>query len=146
MKVYMYDLDGNLLKEFNSIKEAEKETGIKQQNIYRVCSSKKGTAGGYQFRFEKDFKNKIDKFISNSIRHKKKKINIYDLNGNFIKQVESVHQASKETGVLPQNISMCCKHKVKSIKGYQFRYADEIESLAKKSVKPSPFRVVMKTD
>jgi len=126
MKVYMYDLDGNLLKKFDSIKDAERETGIKQANIYRVCSSKKGTAGGYQFRFEKDFKQKIEKFKSDSIRHKKRKINIYDTDGNYITTTNSIQEASKFTNVLPQNILMCCKKQAKAVKGYQFRYADEV--------------------
>jgi hypothetical protein len=142
----MYDLDGNLLKEFASIKEAEKETGIKQQNIYRVCSSKKGTAGGFQFRFEKDFKEKIEKFQSNSIRHKKRKINIYDSDGNFLKQVESIQEASKETNVLPQNISMCCKHKVNSVKGFQFRYADETNDKKIEPIKKRNKKFIIKKD
>ena len=125
MKVFMYDKDGNLIREFASIKDAANETGIKKSNIYRVCSLKKGTAGGYQFRYEKDFQPHIEKFKSNSIRHKKRKVIIYDKNGEFIDIADSIHEASRKTGVLPQNIFMCCKNKIKSVKGYSFKYAEQ---------------------
>jgi len=124
MKVFMYDKDGKLIKKFDSVKEASIETGLKETNIYRVCSLKKGLAGGYQFRYEKDYQSQLQKFESKSIRYKKRKVNIFDKNGEFITTVDSIQEASRKTGVLPQNISMCCKNKVKSIKGYRFEYAE----------------------
>ena len=120
----MYDKDGKLIKKFDSVKEASIETGLKETNIYRVCSLKKGLAGGYQFRYEKDYQLQLQKFESKSIRYKKRKVNIFDKNGKFIITVDSIQEASRKTGVLPQNISMCCKNKVKSIKGYRFEYAE----------------------
>jgi group I intron endonuclease len=55
----------------------------------------------------------------------KKKVNQYDLNGNFIKQYESLTQAQKETGVLSQNIGKVCRGQQKYAKGYLWRYADD---------------------
>ena len=55
----------------------------------------------------------------------KRKVNQYDLNGNFIKQYESLKQAQKETGILSQNIGEVCRGQQKYAKGYLWRYAND---------------------
>lgn len=55
----------------------------------------------------------------------KRRVNQYDLNGNFIKQYESLKQAEKETGILSQNIGEVCKEKQKYAKGYLWRYVND---------------------
>jgi len=55
----------------------------------------------------------------------KRKVNQYDLNGNFIKQYESLMQAEKETGILSQNIGEVCRGQQKYAKGYLWRYVDD---------------------
>jgi hypothetical protein len=44
--------DGNLIKVFKSMKDAEKETGIRTGNISKCCHGIVKTAGGYQWKFE----------------------------------------------------------------------------------------------
>lgn len=51
--VEMYDLEGNLLKTFQSIEEAKKETGVIK--IGEVCNGKRKTAGGYKWKFVNKF-------------------------------------------------------------------------------------------
>lgn len=55
----------------------------------------------------------------------KRKVNQYDLKGNFIKQYESLKQAEKETGVLSQNIGEVCRGQQKYAKGYLWRYVND---------------------
>lgn len=55
----------------------------------------------------------------------KRKVNQYELNGNFIKQYESLKQAEKETGVLSQNIGEVCRGQQKYAKGYLWRYVND---------------------
>lgn len=50
-KVLQYSKDGELVNEWNSIKEAGRKTGICSVGISRVCNSKKGSAGGFIWRF-----------------------------------------------------------------------------------------------
>lgn len=50
-KVAQYDLDGNLIRLWNSQSEVERETGIFQANIYKVCSGKRNQAGWYVWRY-----------------------------------------------------------------------------------------------
>lgn len=49
--VNQYDLDGDLLNTYISIREAERETGVGNQNIGKVCQYKRKSAGGYLWRY-----------------------------------------------------------------------------------------------
>ena len=53
---------------------------------------------------------------------KGKKVNQYDLQGNFIQSYHSVNYAEKITGV--QHIYDCCNEKLKTSGGYIWRYAN----------------------
>jgi hypothetical protein len=48
-KVYQFDLQGNLINEFNSTREAERQTKI--ENISRCALGKAKTAGGYKWSY-----------------------------------------------------------------------------------------------
>lgn len=52
--VIQYDLQGNFLRKFYGIAEAQKETGIIFQNISKVCKGKRNSAGGYIWRYENE--------------------------------------------------------------------------------------------
>ena len=54
-----------------------------------------------------------------------KKINQYDLNGNFIKTWDSTHEIERKTNILHQNIIKCCKNKSKTAGGYVWKYKTE---------------------
>ncbi len=47
--------DDKLIKTFPSIKAAEKETGVLNQDISKVCKGKRKTAGGYKWMHERDY-------------------------------------------------------------------------------------------
>lgn len=55
---------------------------------------------------------------------KTKKINQYDLNGNFIKTWNSIISASKELNINVKAIQSCCMQRTKTSGGYIWRYAD----------------------
>lgn len=63
-----------------------------------------------------------------NIKHKNKmakKVNQYDLDGNFIKQWNCIIDIQREIRIWNTSISACCKGKVKAAGGYIWRYADE---------------------
>lgn len=68
-------------------------------------------------------KEKIKQMRENAIG--KKKINQYDLNGNFIKQWNSINEAGRTLNIFPQNISKVCRNQQKYAKGYIWRYAND---------------------
>ena len=50
-----------------------------------------------------------------------KKVNQYDLNGNYIKTYNSLNKASKELNI-SNNIYLCCTGKIKTCGGYIWKY------------------------
>lgn len=67
-------------------------------------------------------KENIQHAIQNKLIDNTKRVSMYSLNGDFIKEFDSITDAEKETGVLGVNISACCKHKIRQSGGYQWRY------------------------
>jgi len=50
--VLQYDLDGNFIKEHYSSRQAQRETGALQPNIFRVCNGTLNKTGGYKWRYK----------------------------------------------------------------------------------------------
>lgn len=46
-----YDLEGNFIKNYKSRADAERETGVKSGDIWRVCKGIRKQAGGYIWRY-----------------------------------------------------------------------------------------------
>lgn len=55
----------------------------------------------------------------------------FDLNGNFIKEYESITQASKELNIKIDYISSCCLGRRRKTKGYVFKFKNDKEILQK---------------
>ena len=48
------DMDGNIVNEFISAREADRQTGINQSSIIKCCKGKVKRAGGYTFNYKED--------------------------------------------------------------------------------------------
>lgn len=59
--------------------------------------------------------------------YKSKKVIQYNLNGNFIKEYNSISDASRATGIPTGNISKNCKGGLKTAGKYIWKYKDNIE-------------------
>ena len=57
IRVVQLDTNDTILKEFNSIREAENITGICNSTISKVCRGIGKTAGGYKWKFKKENNN-----------------------------------------------------------------------------------------
>lgn len=51
--VLQYNKNGNFINEYPSVREAERITGIKHNNIYRVCKGIKKSTGGFVWKYKK---------------------------------------------------------------------------------------------
>lgn len=60
-------------------------------------------------------------------KSKRKSIIQYSLNGEFIKQWESLNAASRELKINVSSIKDCCKKRFNQIKGYIFRYSEDTD-------------------
>lgn len=120
-EVYMYDLQGNLIKKYNSINDASTENNISVSEISDVCNKRKKhkTAHGYVWRFKNEPFSL--EYISPA-EHLRKEICQYDKNGILIQEHESISKASEKTKISTGNISRCCNKKIKSVGGYVWRF------------------------
>lgn len=120
-KVKQYDLNGNFIKEYNSLKEAAEQNNLDDSNIGACCHQKEHfhTIGGYQWKFSDD-----DREITKYIDKQSKPVLQYDLQDNFIKEFESVRKAAQAVNRSSTNISSACKRKGTS-GGYKWRYKGE---------------------
>lgn len=75
------------------------------------------------------FDNNLIKRKKGKENNKSKKVNQYDLNGNFIKLWYCIHDIERELGLKNYNISACCKKKRKTCGGYIWKYEKGDEKL-----------------
>lgn len=54
-----------------------------------------------------------------------KKVNQYDLNGNFIKTWNRINDIQKELGFFTGHICLCCQHRLNKSHGFIWRYAND---------------------
>lgn len=125
--LFQYDCEGVFINEFRSIDEAVEKTGINKVNIQRACSGFRTTAGGYQWRrglVESLHKN-IEPVIQKKSLGGKRAINQYDMDGNFIKQYESITAASNENSINSKSIRDAANGKQRHAGGFVWKYVDE---------------------
>jgi phage gp45-like len=125
---------------------------FEQMKLDKIENSKKRSHKIKEMWAEKDFRNKMQKIINSeehklklseaskkmwsnkeyrkmqSEKHKgnvsknKKRIAQYDLNGNFIKEYESIQDASIKNNINSKNISSVCKGKRHKAGKYIWKY------------------------
>lgn len=53
-RITRYSLDGSFIQAYDNVHEASLDTGIKESYIYRCCSGKRKTSGGYIWKYIDD--------------------------------------------------------------------------------------------
>lgn len=118
--VNQYSSSGLFIKEYPSIAEAIRQTGIK--NISNVCNGKKQTAGGYQW-FKKNNKHIDIKNYNYQSKNNEKAVMQYTKQGEYITTYKSITQAVKAVnGKNISNITKACKDFSKSAYGYKWKF------------------------
>ena len=126
--VVQFDLNGEFLRFFESIHEAERATGVKRPSIIAVCERDKITAGNSQWRYAHDTLSvsKVKAGRDNVIQ----KVSQYDIEGNYIRTFESITEAMRLTGVDASTIAKVCRGKKQTTKGYRWQYGDSKDKLS----------------
>lgn len=121
-KVACYDLNGNLIKIYESCRDASYDVfGKDCRGIDAVTRGEYKTCGGYQWKtFDNHPDLKISKYKRTS--YKVKKVAKYDCNNNLIEIYDSMTIASKENEASTAKITLVCKGKRKKHKGYNWKY------------------------
>ena len=133
-KINQYDLDGNLIKQWDNFKELELN-GFERGSIWRVCSKKSNSKGiisktykGFQWRYSDDCEDikpykRPSKYREDSKSFRK--IALVDDCGNVLKIYLSLSEAARELSLNTSAISMVCQGKYKQTKGYKFKYIEK---------------------
>lgn len=112
--VEQYDLDDNLIKVWNSVKEIYTTTEFKNDGISQ-CSKELGDSyKGYKWKIY-DKEKTIPKVEAVT---KAKGVLQYDLTGKFIKEFGSSQDVQRQLGFTSSQIRSCCRGEYKTSKGY----------------------------
>lgn len=117
-KIQQYDLDGNFVKEWDSICDAGR-AGYDRKAISDCCNRERGThtSNGFLWKFSND-----NRVITPYVNPALKPVICYNKKGEFIKEYNSASEASKELNLDAGAICWCCKGKRNIVKGYIFKY------------------------
>jgi hypothetical protein len=120
-KVYRYNADGILIKEYKSITDAAKKTNTNISNISGCCNGKEISANNNYWSF-------IEHNIyspKETIRRKETPIiNQYSINGILINSFKLV-EIEEKTNYLKTNIVKVCRGKQITAYGYIWKYSKE---------------------
>lgn len=115
-QIYQYTLDGNLIKQYNSIALASIATNIHHRSIAKVARDKRGSAGNFLWRFTKQENIKLNRKIT-------KKIEQCDLNtGEIIAIHNHIDDAVKAVNGSRSTIYSVCNGSKKRAYGYMWKY------------------------
>lgn len=125
-KVAQYDLDGNIISEFGTMKEAGEKTGICFKNISKAVRGHRKTAGGYIWKFadSKNIEYQAKVFKNLPIR-KYKPVIQYTIDNQFVAEYKSLEEATRLNHFHTHtNISANLKGRTKSAYGYVWKYKE----------------------
>ena len=130
-------LEGDFIAKYESLKKAQDETNVSSKAICLVCQGKRRKAGEFCWFYESEYKKgaKMRKLS------RCKKVEQYSTKGEYIKTFESVKDAAEEVGALSSNISDACKGRLKTSKGFNWKFVEEGKQ---KEREESEDRVVLK--
>ena len=113
-EVWEYTLSGRLVFKWPTVKAAAKSFGVSSNNIYRCCTGKRLYIDNRIFLWpNEDVKPrvsevKVELYRLSKKRPKYREVDMYDLEGNFIKAFPCANAASRELGIHVSNITRCC--------------------------------------
>lgn len=129
--ILQYDLNGNFIQEWVSIRSANRYFDTK---IDSVLSGKKKSAKGFQWKYKESEIYPLK--IGNKINERLSPVLKYDLQGNFLQEFPTATSASTNGNITVGNVIACCTNNYKHSGGFQWKYKEsEIYPLKIDSVK-----------
>lgn len=120
--VYQFDLNGNFIKSYKSVRDAAMAVSPDNQDTIRAsikncCLGTSYSSCGFFWSYYKEFIKKED--YQNNINRRKNKIAQYTLSGKFIRYYDNITEARNATGL--RNLYSSIRGEC-SIGGFQWRY------------------------
>jgi len=122
-KVKQYDIDGNYIKTWDSVRDVANTFNVSIGSIRGACLGNQKQSCGYIWSYENQEPKPYIVYIDNNLQ--KVAVNQYTLDGVFIKRHLSIGLAAKEVNGGQGNIWSVCQGKRKKHKGYLWKY-DEV--------------------
>ena len=127
-QIIQYDLNGVMIKKYESCSAAARELKISNSLLSRACKDYT-VANNYQWRYARDVrKENIDPYVPSLFNNKE--VEQYTLDGKYIKTFKSITIAKKETGA--SKIGDVCAGNRKTSGGYIWKYAIKDNCISKK--------------
>lgn len=122
-KIDQYDLEGNYIKTFESLREAADEMNTKYQSISAVLTGKRPQHNGYIYKYYGDTPPKPVRVAKTAGRQTAQ----YDLEGNLLNIYPSANQAAIAIGKnsnAGRNIRLVCEGKRLTAYGFKWKFLD----------------------
>jgi group I intron endonuclease len=135
--ILQYNLNKNLIKEWPSMKEAERQLNCNSNNISRCCSGEISTYLGYIWIKKSEFEDELLELKTKKALETKYKNHLlqYDFLGHFIKEWESSSDAAEFIKCDRSTITNAASGKSVQGKGYIWVYKNNFsEELLKEKV------------
>lgn len=111
--ILQYDLGGNFIREWDSIKDASEYYNISEEPIRKATIKTNSVSVGFLWkRKTENFPSTIKKVQPSNREHQFKPIYVYDLNCNFIEKIKSVKECALKYKVDESNICTSLKKEV----------------------------------
>lgn len=122
-KVRQFDKNENFIKEYKTITEASKATGVSISKISAVCRGKRKTAGGFIWKFATSKRISLAGAKRSTENPKCRKAVLQCAkSGEVIAEYESVAKAAEALNGNRSNIIACLKGRIKSAYGHVWIY------------------------
>jgi hypothetical protein len=124
--IFCFNQDKLLVAEYKNATEAANAVKISKSLIFQELQKEvKTLCGGFYWSRDKQIKE-VKNYPNLG---KAKEVFQYDLNGRFINKYSSTGQAARCLGVNNgSHIGECCRGKIKTYKGFIWRYSEDIVS------------------
>ena len=124
-KVVMLTFDSKIVKEFESITQAGKETGFSAGNICSACKNEPHLHKGYIWRYANEYYTEKKHVTPYNliVKNGPVKVEQYSLEGDFIKKYDNIAEAAKSIGIDRGGICKACSGIQKSAGGFIWKKA-----------------------
>lgn len=116
-------------KVYLSTSEAAEDLNLHQTHVNYCCNGKSKQAKGYEFDYVENLKNNFGKRRPLA-KNEKEAIKIVCEQTGVV--YNSLYELTKKTGIEGSHVSNQIKGKLKSVKGYTFKYYNEGDTIVKK--------------
>lgn len=127
VSVVKLDKQGNFIKQYNSLTEAEEDNeGVNGSKITLCCRGERKTHKNFIWIYTHEYDKNKDYSLKDS-KYGRYEVPVVqlDLDNNFVKEYQTLGQALKELNIKANHISDCCLGKRKTCGGFKWRYSED---------------------